>query len=32
MTREQSSCTDWAPAIAELERGLLQRDVAARVL
>jgi MoxR-like ATPase len=32
MTREQSSCTDWAPAIAELERGLLQRDVAARAL
>jgi MoxR-like ATPase len=32
MTREHTSGAIWAPMLAELERGLLQRDVAARAL
>ncbi|MDO9483773.1 MAG: AAA family ATPase [Hydrogenophaga sp.] len=32
MTGKHTTSTDWAPMLAELERGLLQRDVAARAL
>ena len=32
MTREHTTGATWAPMLAELERGLLQRDVAARAL
>ncbi|MBT9550499.1 MAG: AAA family ATPase [Hydrogenophaga sp.] len=32
MTREHPTSATWAPMLAELERGLLQRDVAARAL